>query len=372
MARHSLISYDNTIKTSSISLHRSVHNIIYLYLTDFLEQSRREKYIKNFSERISSVLNAALNKEEIYKVAFIVSHAEELIKKAPSYVDGERNHLRYQVARAYRYLGRFKEAKSMLEGIINFDKNVDILLELGAVYVKEGQYKKAVALIEKALYIARTEYGPDSIQAARVEIRLNTPYRKVKKHDEAKKLLEHSLAIHHHHQNVDPGDIAWIYTKLGYLTVNLGHPSEAIELFNKSLNIQLPLYGSNNIRTAWTHVWMAQAYKELHQYEVVRNLLKNSLKIYQQHFGKNHLKTAWVLCSVGEIEGLLGNFKKAEQDLQEGLEIQQKYYGEGHTRTAWALNKLAEFYSRASMTEQAKDYAELFRQAAAKGEQEKF
>lgn len=372
LARYSLINYENTINSSSISLHRSVHNIIYLYLTGLLDKPLREKYIKNLSERIASTLNTTLNKEEIHKVELIVSNAEEIIKKIPAYFGNETNYLRYQVARAYRYLGRFKEAKLMLEGIINFDKNIDILLELGAVSVKEGEYNNAIALIEKALHIARTEYGRDSIQAARVAIRLNTPYRKVKKHDEAKKLLEHSLAIHHHHQNVDPGDIAWIYTKLGHLTSHLGHPNEAIELFNKSLNIQLPLYGSNNIRTAWTYVWMADAYKELHQYEAVRDMLKNSLQVYQQHFGRNHLKTAWVLCSVGEVEGLLSNFKQAEQDLQESLEIQQKYYGEGHTRTAWALNKLAELYSRAGMTDKANDYAKRFREAAAKGEQKKF
>jgi len=372
LARHSLISYDNTIKTSSISLHRSVHNIIYLYLTELLEQSLREKYIKNLNERVSNTLNETVNKEEIHKVRFIVPHAEELIKKAPSYFDNERDHLRYQVARAYRYLGRFKEVKPMLERIINFDENSDMLLELGTVYIREGEYNKAISIIEKALNLARKKSGPDSMEVARAEIRLDTPYRTVQKHDEARKLLEHSLAIHHHHQNVDPGDIARIYTKLGYLTVYRGHINEAIELFNKSLNIQLPLYGPNNIRTAWTYVWMAHAYKALHQHETARNVLKNSLKIYQQHFGKNHLKTAWVLCSVGEIEGVLGNFKQAEQNLQEGLEIQQKYYGKGHRRTAWALNKLADLYRRAGMSDKANNYAELFRQAAAKGEQEKF
>ncbi len=343
LSRYSLVN-DNVVVDNSISLHRSVHNIIYLNLIDYIKSKNGVEQIVFFANKISNKLRLALDEEDVYRIKFIGSQSVAFMKNISWVESHEVECLKYQIGRFHRYFGRFKEAISILESIKDFDQNIDVLLELGTSYSKLGKYPKAVILIEKALGLSQKKHGLNSIQTARVAIRLDTPYRRSDRYDKARDILQHSLLIHLDCQEADQADVAWIYTKLGNVYVKLGHVKEGVALFEKSLKIQMNLYGENNIRTAWTHVRMAEAYKANNQNEIAQQLLNNSLKVYREHYGNNHLKTAWVLCYLGEIEGLLGHFKLAEGYINEGLAIQQQYYSENSIRLSWGLKKMADLY----------------------------
>ncbi len=356
LSRYSLVNNENIALDNSISLHRSIHTIIYLHLMDYLKSDSGSAHLKYFSKKIASQLSVVLDKEDINKIKSIGFQSGIFMKNVSHSVNDGMDDLKYQIGRSHRYLGRFKEAILILESTKSFDQNIPVLLELGTSYTKIGKYHKAVLLIEKALKLSTQQYGPDSIQSARVEIRLDTPYRKLKKYDEERQVLEHSLRIHLNDSEADQADIAWIYTKLGHLQVKQGDLKEGLELFNKSLKIQMELYGQNNIRTAWTYVRMANAYKESYQPKIAQELFTNSLKVYREHYGKNHPKTAWVLYSLGEVEGLLGHFKLAEKYMDEGLSIQKQYYGDNSIRLSWGLKKLAELYKRKNLLVKAGYY----------------
>ncbi len=300
------------------------------------------KYLNSI---ITSKLARSIDQDNLIEIKIMVMQSEKFLKNTLYFL--ELDQLKYQIGRAYRYLGRFQDAITILEGIKDFDTNIHVLSELGTDYLKLGQYNKAILLIEKALDLSKTIYGSDSIQAAHIEILLDTPYRKLKRHKEAKKLLEHSLKIHNSYKDLNViGDIAWIYTKLGYLNTKLGNLDEAIKLFEKSLEIQINLYGKNNIRTAWTYVRMAGAYKALNNYSMAKNLLKDSLKVYRKHYGVDHIKSAWVLGCLAEIEALLNNISEAKKCIVEALEIQTQYYGSNSIRLSWALNILSKLYKK--------------------------
>jgi len=321
---------------------------IYCYsydLSTFLAtKSLNSKHIepKYLNRIIINQLVKAIEQEKLSAIKSSVFQAENFLKQATFSV--EFNQLRYYLGVAYRYLGKFEEAIVILESInAKEDNNVYVLVELGTNYLKIGEYNKATLLIAKALRIARAKYGLDSIETAYVEIHLDSPYRKLKQYAKAKELLEHSLRVYNASKDLNViGNIAWIYTKLGYLSVKLGNLDEAVNLFNRSLEIQTNLYGKNHIRTAWTKVRMSFLYKELKNYTKARDLLEHSYKVYKGYYGQKHPKTAWVLGCLAEVELLLNNISKAKNLILEVLAIQTQYYGESSViRFSWALNILS-------------------------------
>ena len=359
LSRYSFINYERSIVDRNISLHKSVHNIIYLNLREDLHNKSGMYQIDLLTKRVVSKLSTVINNEDIIELRSLLPQAEILIKNRLQYNKEGIDQLKYQIGKAYRYLGQLKEAINILEDIKNFKNNIEVLLELGTTYKNIGEYHKSCCLIEKALNLSKKQYGSNSIQTALVEIRLDTPYRKLKKYMEAKRLLEHSLKIHENHENRNIENIAWICTKLGHLSVKLGYLNESIMFFEKSLKIQTDLYSIDHIRTAWTYVRMANAYKELKKYDLAIDLFKKGFQIYNNHYGRNHTKTAWVLCALGEIEGLLGNFDNAEKKMKEALAIQKQYYGEYSIRITWTLNKLLELYKKEKMFIQTDYYSNL-------------
>ena len=328
-----------------IMLSISVATIIYFSHNALQMSLINEKIlIKSKPECLSCIIHDQLiryiDDDNLPNIKVLVLQAEKILNNAACFLEKEQ--LKYQVSRAYRYLGEFQKAIAMLESIKDFYTNIDTLSELGTCYLKIGQYDKAILLIENALQRSKKIYGLDSIQTAKVEILLDAPYRKLHKYKETKELLEHSLKIHNnyrHHAVI--GDIAWIYTKLGYLNIKLDNFNEAIKLFTKALEIQINLYGKDHIRTAWTYVRMAIAYKELNNYSASKNLLEHSLKVYGAKYGIHHIKYAWVLGYLAEVEGLLNNTDVAKKYIIKTLEIQTQHYGKHNIRLAWALNILS-------------------------------
>lgn len=364
LSRYSLINYNEAV-AGKLYFHRSIHNIIYLVLEKYIVSPAGSVQLDLLNKHLAQQLSIALDKEDLKKLKILLPHVEKFIKKVEQYINVDS--ARYQLGRAYRYLGRFNNAIAILNSVKEQNRDIDFLLELGTNYKHIGKYDDAVQIIESASNRANKQYGPNSIEFARVTIKLDTPYRKIKKNKEAKKLLEHSLQVHEKQKELDLATIAWICTKLGHLNVKLGLLQNGMQLFEKSLAIQSQLYGKNNIRTAWTNVRLANAYKQLKDYDMSGTILKSSLEIYKAHYGESHFKTAWVLCLLGEIEGRQGDFLQAEKHIKEGLQIQRQIYSDENIRLAWFFTKLGDLYKKNKNYFKAKHYLQLATMATQEG-----
>lgn len=346
-----------------LSLHRSIHEIIHLEMADYRKSKEGMKSLSNLALILIEQMNVAINEENIENVRELIVQTEQVLKQTRDLDLKEREGLQLRLGRAYRYIGHYKKALVLLKTLDVGLNNIELLLELGYTSKHLGLYHDAIFYTEAAYQQAVVQQGETSLIAARMSIYMGTPYRKLSRYEDSKRTLERGLKIFLSQQSPDRKDLAWVYTKLGYINTKLGDLNAGVDFLQKALAIEYEVYDESSARILWTKVRLAYVYKALKDYPKAQELLLSCLAQSERHFGKKHTRTAWVMCLLGEIESLMGNNKLAEKHINNAYEIQKEFYPEKNIRLSWALRKLGEHYHRKGDPKRASHYFALSQEA---------
>src|SRR6202035_4572721 len=139
-----------------------------------------------------------------------------------------------------------------------------------------------------------------------------------------------------------------------------GKYSDALPLYERSLQIYTRIYGSEAIESADVLNGEAELYKSLNDYAHAEPLLVQALAFRQKLLHPGDPDIAQTQNDLGELYTSTGAFDKAEPLLTEALVSRKKNPGAETTETAQTLEAFGNFYSKTGKPQQAED---SFRQA---------
>ncbi len=256
----------------------------------------------------------------------------------------------------YLWFGDYKKAKELLEEALNFHqkhhsthnrKEIALILHrLGHTYLWLGDYNKAKTFLEEALTIQENYYGTRKhIETSSTIRRLARVYLSLGDYNKAKVLSNEALTFYENYYGTRKHiEITFILNTLGRTYLWSGDHSKAQILFEEALSIQEHYYGTRkHTEIAFTLSRLGQTYLLLGDYNKAKTLLKEALAIQENYYGThNHVAIIYTMDVLGETYLRLGEYCMARELLEKAMAFQESYYGPNHPEVANALISLAQ------------------------------
>lgn len=381
--------------TSNISFHRSIHQILNLYMKNLLNLKAKDAYISSIVGFLEKFLSNLTLNDEILKMKQYILHLETFLKNDTLLNPPQKIDLLGKLGYLYIYLADLSKAKGALEKGISLArthygeeniKSAEILKNLGVYYKLSGQYDKAQEYLEKSFALYKKKFTKENIEIAEISLFLGNFYATIGKYKEAKHALEKSLLISEKVVGKMHMATASSMLYLGLLYKRMGLYKEAIALFENALSIYKNQQKNTDLYQAWTMVLLGSTYgnvglyekglkvcqtgvngyktyyndkdvelgrafiylgnihRRLGDYEKALYFIKKGNQIYKAHFGYPHLETAWADIHLGNIYRLSRDFKNAKPLIENALNIYMENFGNDHVNTGWAFIYLGHVY----------------------------
>lgn len=150
--------------------------------------------------------------------------------------------------------------------------------------------------------------------------------------------------------------LAKIYHLLGTYLDMQSKFKDAMELINKSLNINLRLYGEDDLSVAQNYMWLARS---INNYEERLPYMEKGLAIAKKILGENHPELAPFYFNFGKIERWNNNYKKGLKYTKKAVELRVDYYGRSHLKTVDYIYRLGKYYRETDEKMKAKEQFQI-------------
>ena len=205
----------------------------------------------------------------------------------------------------------------------------------------EGKFGEAIPLLEKLVALTKRAKGDKHPDTALSLSNLGALYLKVGDYAKAEPLFKEALEIRHKVLGPEHSDTAESLNNLGFLYLEMGDYDKAEPLFKEALEIRHKVLGRDHPDTAQALSNLAGLYDAMSDYDKAEPLLKEALEIRHKVLGPEHPDTALSLNNLGFLYFKMSDYDKAEPLYKEALEIYQRVLGPEHPDTARSLNNLA-------------------------------
>ncbi|HEY5922267.1 MAG TPA: serine/threonine-protein kinase [Kofleriaceae bacterium] len=160
------------------------------------------------------------------------------------------------------------------------------------------------------------------------------------KFDEARPLLEKSLAIRVEVLGAEHPNVAFSHHGLGILFDSIGKPEQALEHFQKAAAINAKAYPPDNAHIAKSLVSVGLVLGELERVDEALEMQKRALAIFEKHPEDNRKYISTVLYNLGLAQMSARQFKEALATLERGLGIAEAEHGAESLQAASVLGGL--------------------------------
>jgi len=216
---------------------------------------------------------------------------------------------------------------------------------LGILLINQGNYAKALPLLEKTLEIREKVLGPVHLDTGYSLGMLAEVYRHMGSYERALPLHEKSLAVIEKNLGDMHPTTAIALNNLAANLNDMHHYTESITLHEKALAIREKSLGPEHTDTVQSIINIALTSKNNGNYLKSISLLERALVIREKALGPSHPDTAGVLSSLGVVYMDMGNYIKALSLYERQLAILEKALGAEHPNTATAMSQLAGVYN---------------------------
>ena len=229
------------------------------------------------------------------------------------------------------------------------------LLDRAGVYLHEhAQFADARALLERALAIAETVYGPSHPEVARRLNNLASTLHDLGSAEDARPLQERALAIAEATHGPDHPDVAIDLHNLALTLLDLGLAAEARPLQERALALTEQDYGPDHSEVAVRLNNLAHILRDLALAEQARPLQERALAIAEAAHGPDHPDVAIDLHNLALILLDLGLAAEARPLQERSLTIIEKVYGPDHPSVVGSLYSLAAILQHLGRAEDAR------------------
>ena len=236
----------------------------------------------------------------------------------------------------------------------------ELMDALGNVYSSIGLFDEARSLLEQSLATRKAVLGEENVDVARSLASLAGLLFDAGYYEEAEPLYRESLAMRRALLDAEHIDLAASLNDLAALLNSMGRQEESEPLLRESLAIQRAIYGEEHPTIAISMANLAGILRSREAYDEAEALYREVLTIQRRLLGEEHPNVATSLNSLSRVVLAKGNITEAESLLRESLAMRERIFGEEHDLTAGARHQLGRLLMDAERPAEAEP---LFRQA---------
>jgi Tfp pilus assembly protein PilF len=271
----------------------------------------------------------------------------------------------------------------------------------------KGNTLTARELLDRGAQDVRTRLAKQPVLQSRILLTLGTVYQRLGQYGPARSLLEEALQIRRGPTGTSPADeaaVAEVLQALGDVAAGKGEFAQADTAYRAALEIRRRIHGEENIDVATTLAAMAssrlsqgkavdaesllvhvvamdtrlrapddpRALSNLsnlaaaHWYQgrfaAAESLFRRTLEVQQRTLGPDHPDVAGALMNLGAVSWVQGKYEEALASYERARPILEKTLGTSHTTVAGIYNNLGETYWK---LRRYREGEELFRRALA-------
>ena len=198
--------------------------------------------------------------------------------------------------------------------------------------------KERAQILRRCIKTFTEFYGPTSYQVAIAESRLARALLLLGKPLEAKELVEKALPVLERHNGQDSVEVGAVLETLGRCYCNLGNPLKKRELHYRALNIYESHYGPNHLSVGIALAELALGYGDPKQ-EII--FLQRALPILEKNGGPNSIPVADALTSLGDAMNALWRAVESIPIFERALTILESHFGPSDVKLVRTLSGLA-------------------------------
>jgi serine/threonine-protein kinase len=232
---------------------------------------------------------------------------------------------------------------------------------VGSTYLRLGRYDEAEPLLESALEIRRTLFGPDDPSALETLTSLGGVLLFRGDYDAAEEAFREVLEKRRAQLGEHP-EVAASLNNLGLALNYRGRYEEAEPLYREALALRRKLLGDEHAAVAETMNNLAFLLHDQGDYEGAEELYRSVVALDRKLLGPEHPDLATDLDNFASLLDDKGDYAAAEPLFREALEIRRQALGSDHPDVAKSMNNLATLYENKGDLDTAES---LFREAIA-------
>ncbi|MBP5242012.1 MAG: tetratricopeptide repeat protein [Bacteroidales bacterium] len=215
--------------------------------------------------------------------------------------------------------------------------------DIGYLYMIKNDKQKALEYYKYALDNQLKHFGEDDVAIGLYYNNIALVYNYM--NDTPNSKLYFKKAIDNWEKNSQEGSVAVGYSNLGQLYINekdydtgLKYLLQSISFFEKNDDETSKYYRINN----YTNI--AQAYFDLHEYDVSKDYVQKALKTAHEIFGESHTYIAKLLYMQGNLWSVDNQFDRALKEYEAASKMYKDIEGEQSTNALVAEKKIANVY----------------------------
>jgi tetratricopeptide (TPR) repeat protein len=169
-------------------------------------------------------------------------------------------------------------------------------------------------------------------------------------------MIPHILSVTAYPCHEKQEEVANLYNFMGYGFDELANYEEALNYYQKALEIREKALGKKHPDTATNYNNIGAIYSNQGDYDKALEYYQTALDIHEKALGKEYPDTATNYNNIGAIYSNQGDSAKALEYLQKTIEIQEKVLGKEHPDTAASYNNIGFVYSNQGDHAKALEY----------------
>lgn len=234
----------------------------------------------------------------------------------------------------YSRMANYDSAFSYLSSALKISKELgwndqlaSIYMNIGLLYMLQGEYANAIGYTNKALLIREDENKKDSLEIASLYCNLGAIYAQIDSIGTAMTYLNKSLKIREIILGLYHPDVALIYNNIGSMSLQNGDFGMALYYFSKSLHIREKVLSEYHPDVAISYCNIGAAYERMKNFNQALACFNKALDVQRKVLGEYHPNVALSYHNIGSLYADQGNYDSALLYLKRELSIIEKVHG---------------------------------------------
>ncbi|MBC8873724.1 MAG: tetratricopeptide repeat protein, partial [Planctomycetes bacterium] len=253
-------------------------------------------------------------------------------------------------ALSLRQLGRFVEAKNLLERVVEITTNAlpknhpDVATgysNLALVEQDLGNLAEARSLLRNAMDINGAAYAHEHVNVATCVSNLALVEKDLGNVEEARRLLRIAVDILERLLRPDDPMLASKYTDLAMVERHLGESEVALQLSSRAVQILRSAFGAKHPVLIVPYSNLALVYQDIEDFGEAKQLLSQVLEICNAIFSTDHPVFGKLYTNLASVERKLGDLDRAYTLLQQAIKVKQAALPQTHPTLANSYCALA-------------------------------
>jgi tetratricopeptide (TPR) repeat protein len=224
------------------------------------------------------------------------------------------------------------EAETRIGEGLSAEPSVQARLQetIGRIYMNMGDHDQARRVLEESLAIRRRELGPDHPEVAESLQTLGILLGIMGDSEAAIVSLREALDVTEATFGPDHPRTAEVMNALAFELWRDGRYQESQRLFDRALPIREAALGSDHLAVGDSLFMQAVLLRDMGEYDRARLGFERALEIREAILGPDHTQIAWTLVNYGYLLALTGDPAGARQHYERALRIQNSVFGPDH------------------------------------------